>query len=172
LSLINNNVDSGEITYSLMAYKLKHFSNSFLLIIPFKVERDVRNIPRAVCTFNSIKRQCKAFSQQSGQLLEGEERRLLIDGLLNRIMMGFGWQSQNNKLKIYRYRLVTILHDEKRFIDSDTHIHHTDGITQILNGSNDCLNDTIRNLKILPMSEHNALHNYCGDDGYVNYCDL
>jgi hypothetical protein len=169
MSLTNTNVVGDDITYSLIAYKLKHFENSFLLIMPFKVEQDVRGIPRAVTTFTNIKRHCKAFSQQSGMFLEGEERRLLIDGLLNRIMLGFGWTSQNNTLKIYRYRLVTILHDHKLFIDSNIHIHHLDGINHILSSSNDYLNDTIHNLSILPNDEHRLLHTSNGDDGYVDY---
>ena len=168
LSLKNNDVANGDITYSLISYKLKHFESSFLLIMPFKVEMDSRNIPRAVCTFASIKRHCKAFSQQSGMFLEGEERRLFIDGLLNRIMLGFAWQSQNNKLKIYRYRLVAILHDYKIFIDSEMHIHHLDGCAQILNGNNDCLNDTIRNLKLIQSDEHCTIHNLAGDEGFVD----
>jgi hypothetical protein len=167
LSLTNTNVLSGEITYSLLPYKLKHFERMFLLIMPFKVEQDARNISRAITTFTAIKRHCKVFSQDSGAFLDGEPRDVLIDGLCNRISLGFEWSNQNSRNKIYRYRLVMILNDPKLVIDSDIHVHHIDGINKILNNNNDCLNDTIRNLKMLTMSEHNELHNDSGDDGFV-----
>jgi len=170
MSLTNTNVPIDEVTYSLIAYKLAHFKLSFLLIMPFKVEKDSRNIPRAFTTFTEIKRGCRVFSQQSGTFLEGEERRILIDGLLNRIMLGFGWSNQTSRNKIYRYRLVAILNDPKLVIDRDIHVHHLDGIDKILSSTNsDCLNDTIRNLKILTMSEHNELHNNSDDANYMDY---
>jgi hypothetical protein len=167
LSLTNTNVLVDEITFSLMAYKLKHFELSFLLIMPFKVEQDSRNISRATTTFTNIKRHCKAFSQQSGLFLEGEERRILIDGLCNRIMLGFGWSNKQSKNKIYRYRLVMILNDPKLIIDSNIHVHHIDGIQKILDSNNDYLNDTVRNLKLLPADEHSIEHGYFGDDKFI-----
>lgn len=166
MSLTNTNILSGETTYSLIAYKLKHFESSFLLIMPFKVEQDARNIPRAVTTFTNIKMDCRAFSRQTGMFLYGEERRLLIDGLLNRIMLGFGWDNLKSRNKIYRYRLVTVLNDPKLVIDRNIHVHHLDGIDKILNIDNDCLNDTIRNLKILPKYIHSELHIYNGDEDF------
>jgi hypothetical protein len=167
LSLTNTNVLVTEITYSLVPYKLKHFELSFLLILPFTVEQDTRNLLRAVTTFTAIKRHCKVFSQQSGLFLEGEERRILIDGLCNRIMLGFGWANEQRNNKIYRYRLLMILNDPKLAIDSNIHVHHIDGINKILNNNNDCLNDTIRNLKLLPADEHSIEHCYFGDNGFV-----
>lgn len=167
LSLINTNVLTDEITHSLICYKLEHFKLSFLLIIPFKVNKDIRNISRAFTTFTDIKRHCRAFSQQSGLFLAGEERRILIDGLCNRIKLGFGWDNEQRKNKIYRYRLVSILNDPKLVIDKDIHVHHQDGIKNILNSNFDCLNDTVRNLKILPMSEHSSEHGYFGDDKFI-----
>jgi hypothetical protein len=169
MSLTNTNVPIDEVTYSLIAYKLAHFKLSFLLIMPFKVEKDSRNIPRAFTTFTDIKLHCRVFSQQSGLFLEGEERRILIDGLCSRIQIGFGWNNMQKRNLIYRYRLVAILNDPKLVIDRDIHVHHLDGISKILNDNNDCLNDTIRNLKILTMTEHNELHNNSGDINYADY---
>jgi hypothetical protein len=172
LSLISTNVSPGEVTHSLICYKLEHFKLSFLLIMPFQVEEDSRNILRAFTTFTDIKRHCKVFSQQSEAFLEGEDRQILIDGLCKRIQIGFGWSNMQKRNLIYRYRLVAILNDPKLVIDKDIHVHHLDGINKILSGNNDCLNDTIRNLQVLTMSQHNELHNSSGDDGFISYADL
>lgn len=169
MSLTNTNVVGDDITYSMIAYKLEHFKLSFLLIMPFKLEQDTRNITRAFTTFTDIKRHCRAFSQQTGAFLDGEERQILIDGLCKRIMLGFGWDNQQKRNLIYRYRLVAILNDPKLMISKDSHVHHIDGVDKLLSGNNDCLNDTIRNLKILTISEHCNLHLNSGDIDYVDY---
>jgi hypothetical protein len=162
LSLINYDVVPAEsgTTWSLLLYKLQHFDVSYALMIPFKFRIDSRELPRAYSTFARIRDEAIVYCRKTDRILTGTDRAPVIDGLISRIYLGFGW-AQTSKTKeypIHRYRLLTILDDPDCSLTKKQDVHHEDGITKIRSGSTSSVNDTISNLEALPRAIHRALH--------------
>lgn len=171
MSLVNYDVvpAEGETTWSLMLYKLQHFDVSYALMIPFKFRIDSRKLPRAYSTFALIRDTAIVYCRKTDRVLTGTDRAPVIDGLISRIYLGFGWARNYRTMKapIHRYRLLTILDDPDRSLTRKQDVHHEDGITKIRSGSTSSVNDTISNLEALPRAIHRALHAEGLDTGWV-----
>jgi len=172
LSLVNYDVvpAEGETTWSLMLYKLRDFDVSYAVMIPFKFRIDSRTLPRAYSTFARIRDEAIVYCRKTDRVLTGTDRAPVIDGLISRIYLGFGW-AQTSKTKeypIHRYRLLTILDDPKRFLTRKQDVHHEDGIAKIRSGGTSNVNDTISNLEAFPRAIHRALHAKGLDTSWVD----
>jgi hypothetical protein len=168
LSLVNHSIGDGDTSYSLLAWQSKPFEKMILLIIPFRISRDVRSIKRMYTTFSMIRSDCRAFSQSSGSFIVGEELDNIIQLLIDRIIGGFGWNqySCGNNL-IRRYRLVKVLENSKCTLTPDLDCHHVTGHSNHL--SEHIIDDTSKNIKILDKLDHYSLHNDMGDTNFVDY---
>ena len=172
MSLVNYEVYPAdqELTWSLMLYKLESFEVSYALIMPFKIKADDRCVPRAHTTFALIRDMAIVYCRETNCILIGAYRAAVVDGLIKRIYLGFGWK-QTTKTKEYpirRYRLLTILDDHDLSLTSKQDVHHKDGIAKIRGGDTSNINDTISNLDPLPRAIHRAMHSEGLDSGWVD----
>lgn len=166
----NNNLSllgdggSGDVSWSIIPMKFGRFKSSIILLIPFSFTKDVRNISRAFCTFKTIRTCCRAFCLASRRYIEGEQ---LIELVCERIQSQFGWSNCTSNNKIYRYRLVMIMQQPDSILNRELHIHHCNGVTNILSGNLDSLDDRYYNLSVLPKDVHNILHISNNDNGFI-----
>jgi hypothetical protein len=158
----------GEITWSMIAMKIGRFKSSVILLIPFSFINDSRNISRAVCTFKTIRTCCRAFCLASRAYIEGDELEQLIELVCERIRVQFGWNNCTNNNKIYRYRLVMIMQQPDLLLNRELHVHHHNGVMNILSGNLDSLDDRYCNLSVLPKDVHNILHISNDDVGFIS----
>ena len=162
LSLTNYDLPSrpDELTWSLMLYKLDYFDVSYALIMPFKFETDCRDLIRAYTTFALIRANTIVYCRKTDRVLTGTDRAPVVDGLVKRIYMGFGWKptAKTKKYPIRRYRLLSILNSPNIFLTKDEDVHHLDGIDKILSGDINTINDTVRNLEVLTRAKHSLKH--------------
>jgi len=171
MSLVNYDVvpDEGEVTWSLMLYKLDYFKNSFAILIPFNFEQDSRGISRAYTKFGMIKHRAVVWSIEENCYLEGSGRNALIEMLLKRIVNGLGWDSfKSRKNLIRRYRLVEILNSPLLNLHSNLDVHHKDGIAKLLSQSSFNLDDRTLNLGVIERQAHSTLHYSQGDPAFID----
>jgi hypothetical protein len=168
LSLVNHSIGDGDTSHSLLAWQVKPFEKMLLLIIPFRVSKDVRNLQRMYTTFSMIRGGCRAFSQSSGSFIVGDELNNIIQLLIDRIINGFGWNqySCGNNL-IRRYRLVKVLENNKCTLSSYLDCHHLIGHSS--HPSEHIIDDRSKNIVILDKLDHCSLHNDMGDTNFVDY---
>ena len=143
-----------------MLYKLDYFDISYALIVPFKFKLDSRKHPRAYTTFALIRDNTIVYCRKTDRVLIGTDRAPVIDGLIKRIYLGFGWKqtAQTSEYPIRRYRLLTILNSPDLFLTKAEDVHHLDGVEKILKDGTFTINDTIRNLEPLPRDAHYQVH--------------
>jgi hypothetical protein len=165
LSLLDG--DGGDVSWSIIPMKFGRFKSSVILLIPFSFAKDTRNISRAFCTFKHIRTCCRAFCLASRAYLEGDKLEQFIELVCERIRVQFGWDNCTNNNKIYRYRLVMIMQQPDLLLNRDLHVHHHNGVTNILSGDMDSLDDRYCNLSVLPKDVHNILHISNDDVGFI-----
>jgi len=162
LSLTNCDLPShpGEMTWSLMLYKLEYFDVSYALIMPFKFETDCRDLTRAYTTFALIRDNAYVYCHKTDRVLIGTDRAPVIDGLVRRIYVGFDWKptAKTKEYPIRRYRLLSVLNSPDLFLTAKEDVHHLDGIDKILSGDTRTINDTVRNLQVLTRTNHSLKH--------------
>ena len=171
MSLINYDAvpAEGETTWSLMLYKLDYFKNSFAILIPFRLEQDIRGLPRAYTDFFTIKRQAVVWSIEEDCYLKGSGRNALIEMLLKRIVSGMGWIAPKcYKNHIRRYRLVQLLNSHLLQLHSSLDVHHKDGEGKLLPQSSFNIDDRTINLEVVERQAHSILHYAHGDLGFVD----
>ena len=171
MSLVNYDVSSAdqELTWSLMLYKLESFEVSYVLIMPFKFETDSRDLPRAYTSFALVRDTTIVYCRETNCILTGAYRAAVVDGLIKRIYLGFGWKRNPRTMKapIRRYRLLTIIDNPDRSLTSKQDVHHKDGIAKIRGRERSNVNDTISNLEDLPRAIHRAIHSDGLDSDWV-----
>lgn len=163
ISLINYSISVGDKSYSLLNYRFDSFIPALVVIMPFTAYADVRGIIRMSTTFRTIRDDSRWFNK-SGDVIIGDERNYIIAMLCNRIVDGFSWSGNSWDYKIRRYRLNAICSLPNLIIDRSIDVHHKSGLKSIL----DVTDDRFSNLQIMSRDKHYQLHNYFGDDNFVD----
>jgi hypothetical protein len=167
ISLINHNIGVGEVSYSLLNFRIDLFVPSVLVILPFKAYKDVRGIIRLSTTFHSI-RSHSCWFDRNGNELVGDDRDNIINLLVSRIVNGFDWHGNLWDYKIRRYRLNWLLSNPNYDIDRNIDIHHKSALKSILDPSESTLtDDRFTNLVSLRRDAHRTIHFLNGDDKFI-----
>lgn len=168
ISLCNYDISEGEMSYSLLNFRLDSFVPSLMLICPFKAYEDVRGIIRLSTSFHSLRTDSRWFNRVGDELV-GDERINIINLLVGRVINGFDWSGTCTNYSIRRYRLNWLLSCPKFNIDSTIDIHHNSGLQSILDPSQDVIaDDRFSNLVALRRNVHRTTHFLNGDNGFVD----
>ena len=91
MSLVNQEGQAGDISWSLVYWKFDFLKKGVPIIIPFKLEPDERAILRATTDLHQIKNNAIFWSQEQNKIAIGELREALVEGFYHRVIHGFSW---------------------------------------------------------------------------------